>query len=176
MVNNSNTPVNRTKDTIKTRWSRINKEVCKFVGCYDEVNRLPVSGENSDDVLARAHAHFVSKHGRNFTLAHVWAILKHEPKWRSIYTSTKPTAPTSESGSGSKRSRDTVEFGEEHQSPVRPIGRDAAKRQRGKTVARKLSCDDAEAVAAREAELRTSIEQAGIIRMRQLDIEQAKNS
>ena len=26
MVNNSNTPVNRTKDTIKTRWSRINKE------------------------------------------------------------------------------------------------------------------------------------------------------
>ena len=138
------------------------------------MNRLPVSGENSDGVLARAHAQFVYKHKRNFTLAHVWTILRHEPKWRSVYIPTKPTAPTSESGSGSKKSRDTVEFGEEHQSPVRPIGRDAAKRQRGKTVARRLVGDDAEDVAAREDALRTSIEQAGIIRNRQLDIEQAK--
>ena len=176
MVNNSNTRLSRTKDTIKRRWSRINMEVCKFVGSYNEVNRLPVSGEKPDDVIARAQANFFDKHGHNFTLVHVWSILRHEPKWLSTNKPPKQSAPTSESGSGSKRSRDTAEVGEEHDSPVRPIGRDAAKRQRGKGVARKLSCDDAEAVAAREAELRTTMEQANIIRMRQLDIEQAKNS
>ena len=104
IVHNSNTPVRRTKDTIKSRWSRINKDVCRFVGCYDQALRNPHSGENTDNVLARAHVNFVTKYNRNFTLAHCWAILKHEPKWRNIYISAKPTAPTSESGSGSKRS------------------------------------------------------------------------
>ena len=174
IVHNSNTPIRRTKDTIKSRWSRINKDVCRFVGCYEEANRTPQSGENTDNVLARAHVNFVPKYNRNFTLAHCWAILKHEPKWMNIYISAKPTAPTSESGSGSKRSRDTTEFREEHQSPVRPIGRDAAKRQKGKTVARKLAGDDAEDVAAREAASREALEQAGLIRNRQLDIEMAK--
>ena len=35
----------------KQRWSRINDQVCKFVGCFEAALREQKSGQNDDDVM-----------------------------------------------------------------------------------------------------------------------------
>ena len=38
----------------KQRWSRINDQVCKFVGCFEAALREQRSGQNDDDVMKAA--------------------------------------------------------------------------------------------------------------------------
>ena len=149
--------------------------VCKFVGCYYKILRDNQSGENTDDKLARAHQHFLETEGSKFTLDHCWRTLRHEPKWRSNYLVAPRPPPSPRSESGSKRSRDTTEDGEEQQSPIRPIGRDAAKRNRGKKIARKMA-DAFEDCSARESESRGSFEQMTALRIKQIELDMAKTT
>ncbi|XP_013668568.1 glutathione S-transferase T3-like [Brassica napus] len=45
--------IRRELMSCKQRWSRINGDVAKFVGCYDAALREQRSGQNDDDVMKR---------------------------------------------------------------------------------------------------------------------------
>ena len=171
----------RGRVPLKSRWSRINLLVSKFVGCYDQQEREYHNGENPDNMMSRALADFQSKEGFPFNLQHCWKILRHEPKWRTHNEPTPqptPNASGSESRS-SKRSRATTEAedGEEQESPVRPIvrpiGREAAKRNRGKKVSRKI--DVGEEAATEEAS-RNNFNDACDFRIRELELQLANSN
>ncbi len=72
-----------------------------------------------------------------------------------------------------RRSRASIEDGEEQQSPVRPIGREAAKRNRGKKGARKI---DAEEEAATEEASINNFNDACGFRIRELELQLANSN
>uniref|UniRef100_A0A0D3AQ09 No apical meristem-associated C-terminal domain-containing protein n=1 Tax=Brassica oleracea var. oleracea TaxID=109376 RepID=A0A0D3AQ09_BRAOL len=67
------------------RWSRINHEVSRFTGCYNQALREQRSGQNDDDVIKAAYDIFFTKYDTKFTLDHCWRELRHEQKWASTY-------------------------------------------------------------------------------------------
>ncbi|KAF8116402.1 hypothetical protein N665_0018s0012 [Sinapis alba] len=69
----------------KQRWSRINDQVCKFVGCYGAALREQRSGQNDDDVMKAALDFFNNDYGIKFTLEHAWRELRHDNKWASTF-------------------------------------------------------------------------------------------
>ncbi|XP_024011250.1 glutathione S-transferase T3-like [Eutrema salsugineum] len=50
----------------KQRWSRMNNQVCKFVGCYDTAVKEQSSGLNDNNVMKAAHQIFLNDHGFKF--------------------------------------------------------------------------------------------------------------
>ena len=77
--------VPREVTSCKQRWSRINHEVSRFTGCYNQALREQRSGQNDDDVIKAAYDIFFTKYDTKFTLDHCWRELRHEQKWASTY-------------------------------------------------------------------------------------------
>jgi hypothetical protein len=73
----------RDASACSTKWCRMSKIVQKYVGHYNTVSSLVVSGANEDVLQDRANVLFKEKEGSNFTLHLVWAELRSEPKWMS---------------------------------------------------------------------------------------------
>ncbi|KAF8085513.1 hypothetical protein N665_0665s0022 [Sinapis alba] len=71
----------------KQRWSRINDQVCKFVGCFEAALREQRSGQNDDDVMKAALDLFYNDYGIKFCLEHAWRELRHDRKWCSTFQS-----------------------------------------------------------------------------------------
>ncbi|KAF8045832.1 hypothetical protein N665_4353s0004 [Sinapis alba] len=71
----------------KQRWSRINDQVCKFVGCFEAALREQRSGQNDDDVMKAALDLFYNDYGIKFSLEHAWRELRHDRKWCSTFQS-----------------------------------------------------------------------------------------
>ena len=69
----------------KQRWSRINDQVCKFVGCFEAALREQRSGQNDDDVMKAALDIFYNDNGIKFSLEHAWRELRHDKKWCSTF-------------------------------------------------------------------------------------------
>lgn len=67
----------------KSRWTRINEVVCKFVGCYDLALRGQSSGQNENDVMKAALDIYHNDMKQKFTLEHAWRELRHDVKWCS---------------------------------------------------------------------------------------------
>ncbi|KAL0732018.1 hypothetical protein Bca4012_028112 [Brassica carinata] len=78
-------PVPRQLRPAKQRWSRINDQVCKFVGCYDAALRGQRSGQNEDDVMKAALDSFFTIYEHKFSLEHAWRELRHDQKWQMNY-------------------------------------------------------------------------------------------
>ena len=125
----------RRGSTCKSRWHKLGPDVSKFVGKYEEASRVKNSGEGEVDRLKLAHELFKNDGDHDFTFEHAWRELRNEPKWRSLYTSTKAN-----NGEGSKRSRineagsystsggsTPTSFPTPESAPTRPIGIKVAK-------------------------------------------------
>ncbi|XP_013594997.1 PREDICTED: glutathione S-transferase T3-like [Brassica oleracea var. oleracea] len=70
--------VPREVTSCKQRGSRINHEVSRFTGCYNQALREQRSGQNDDDVIKVAYDIFFTKYDTKFTLDHCWRELRHE--------------------------------------------------------------------------------------------------
>ena len=67
----------------KQRWARINADVSKFVGCYDQAMREQKSGENDDDLMKAAPDYYFKDQGHKFSMEHAWRELRRDQKWCS---------------------------------------------------------------------------------------------
>ncbi|XP_056848383.1 glutathione S-transferase T3-like [Raphanus sativus] len=106
----------------KQRWSRINGDVCKFVGCFETALRQQRSGQNDDDVMKAAHDIFFNDQGTKFILDHCWRELRYDQKWCTNFVPKD----------GVKAKRKQVAEGEPGEAEVRepearPMGVKAAK-------------------------------------------------
>ncbi|XP_023641247.1 glutathione S-transferase T3-like [Capsella rubella] len=108
----------------KARWSKINKDVNKFVGCYSQASARKKSGESEDDVLSLAHVLYKNDMKKAFNLGHCWRELKNDQKWNTADCSSKRSKLDAEGAYSSSSTNDGVE--------VRPPGVKASKKK-GKT-------------------------------------------
>uniref|UniRef100_A0A0D3AC02 Myb-like domain-containing protein n=1 Tax=Brassica oleracea var. oleracea TaxID=109376 RepID=A0A0D3AC02_BRAOL len=67
----------------KQRWARINADVSKFVGCYDQAMREQESVENDDDLMKAALHYYFKDQGHKFSMEHAWRELRRDQKWCS---------------------------------------------------------------------------------------------
>ncbi|XP_018478658.2 glutathione S-transferase T2-like [Raphanus sativus] len=103
----------------KQRWSRINEQVCKFVGCYDAALREQRSGQNEDDVMKTALDRFFNQHSVRFSMEHAWRELRHDQKWSSTFVA--------KDGGKDKCKVLEVDTQDEVGEEARPMGVKAAK-------------------------------------------------
>ncbi|XP_019097407.1 PREDICTED: glutathione S-transferase T3-like [Camelina sativa] len=68
----------------KQRWKKINENVNKFVGCYNQAPSRRTSGQSEDDVLQMANELYVNDQKVKFSLEHASRLLRHEQKWCSL--------------------------------------------------------------------------------------------
>ncbi|CAA7050359.1 unnamed protein product [Microthlaspi erraticum] len=88
----------REWNSCKQRWTKINKEVQKFCGCFDQASRQATSGQSDDDVYQMAYKFYNQDMKTNFILEHAWRALRNDQKWCSLYrdkgkTQTKRSQP-----------------------------------------------------------------------------------
>ncbi|XP_018466356.2 glutathione S-transferase T3-like [Raphanus sativus] len=106
----------------KQRWSRINGDVCKFVGCFETALRQQRSGQNDDDVMKAAHDIFFNDQGTKFILDHCWRELRYDQKWCTNFV------PKDGVKAKRKQVAEGVPGEEEVREPeARPMGVKAAK-------------------------------------------------
>ncbi|XP_013601630.1 PREDICTED: glutathione S-transferase T3-like [Brassica oleracea var. oleracea] len=115
--------VPREVTSCKQRWSRINHEVSRFTGCYNQALGEQRSGQNDDDVIKAAYDIFFTKYDTKFTLDHCWRDLRHEQKWASTYMAKD---------GGKEKRRPVVDLDGPEENVVgededRPVGVKAAK-------------------------------------------------
>lgn len=79
----------RGEKGLKSRWSVINKGVCKFVGCVTQITSRQQSGFSPQDVLREALLLYSTKEKSPFSLMHCYHILKDAPKWSQYVALTK---------------------------------------------------------------------------------------
>nr|VDD22931.1 unnamed protein product [Brassica oleracea] len=107
--------IQRELTPAKQRWARINADVSKFVGCYDQAMREQKSGENDDDLMKAALDYYFKDQGHKFSMEHAWRELRRDQKWCS----------TCKDGGKDKRKHVLeVDIDEEE---CRPVGVKAAK-------------------------------------------------
>ena len=89
----------------KHRFTKISKEVQKFVGCYRQAKSLQQSGEVDTDVMNRARQIFEETEPfKSFTMEAAWERLKKEPKWCATNESASKRTKVSASGAYSSSS------------------------------------------------------------------------
>uniref|UniRef100_A0A0D3D7H9 Myb-like domain-containing protein n=1 Tax=Brassica oleracea var. oleracea TaxID=109376 RepID=A0A0D3D7H9_BRAOL len=77
----------REGNNCKHRWHKINEQVCKFCGAYEDATRERSSGQNENDVVKRAHEIFYNNHKKRFLLEHAWNELRNDQKWCELSSS-----------------------------------------------------------------------------------------
>ena len=77
----------REGNNCKHRWHKINEQVCKFCGAYEDATRERSSGQNENDVVKRAHEIFFNNNKKRFLLEHAWKELKNDQKWCELSSS-----------------------------------------------------------------------------------------
>ena len=121
----------RTVAQCKTHYTKTNKLVVHFNGCWIRMHHAYRSGESDDQIMAKAHAVYKREtHGRAFTLDYWWKAVKDQPKWAKRSENQEMAAnkrlKQTESGAYTSSSNQESEDGE----PVersRPEGQKKAK-------------------------------------------------
>ncbi|KAL0000399.1 hypothetical protein SO802_014180 [Lithocarpus litseifolius] len=72
---------NRTKDSLNSWWSTIQRETNKFCGCLAQIENRNESDKTEHDKINDAKAMYQSNSKNAFQLEHCWRILKNEAKW-----------------------------------------------------------------------------------------------
>ncbi|XP_057248919.1 uncharacterized protein LOC104883580 [Beta vulgaris subsp. vulgaris] len=73
----------RTPNSIRSRWSRMAKDVLKWVGYLEEVARVKKSGQVDDDVRREAHIMWRRHENCNFIYEKAFESLFLYPKWKT---------------------------------------------------------------------------------------------
>ena len=80
MFNNLSDDVNRNKDMVMSKWSRLNCECVVFNGIYKQL-RL-TTGDDHTVCLTNAMRTFKDRYGgKSFKYVHVWEVLRNHPRW-----------------------------------------------------------------------------------------------
>ncbi|OWZ05190.1 hypothetical protein PHMEG_00022769 [Phytophthora megakarya] len=66
--------------SLRSRFSVISRSTSKFVGCYNKINDIPVSGRAPSDVFDQAVELYESEHGK-FRYKNCWKVLRDSQKW-----------------------------------------------------------------------------------------------
>jgi len=136
----------RTVTAVQNRWSAMNHDINKFVGCLAQVKAVPKSGYNEEDYVADALSTYRADHGKPFRFLRAWERVKDDPKWKADggLLRDKKTVKKAEAGKQAKKARKelaeisandntaeeiVVDDEEENKErePARPIGIKAAK-------------------------------------------------
>ena len=144
---NSNVPEDRRRKVpqCKTHWTKTNKLVVHFNGCWVRMMRARASGESDDKVMANAHAVYKreSKGNKPFTLDYWWRAVKDQQKWakrkeNQDMTSSKRLKNNASGAYTSSSNQESEEASPSEKS--RPEGQNQAKaRMKGKE--KKLTSD-----------------------------------
>ncbi|XP_048493719.1 glutathione S-transferase T2-like [Beta vulgaris subsp. vulgaris] len=73
----------RTPNSIRSRWSRMAKDVLKWVGYLEEVARVKKSGQVDDDIRREAHIMWRRHENCNFIYEKAFESLFLYPKWKT---------------------------------------------------------------------------------------------
>ena len=135
--------IKRGAAAMRKRWQRINEGAQKFGSCYEDAYKKMGSGANLDDVNEKAHILHSAKYKKKSNFDKHWFELRRQPKWRTPSTtdSSKRTKISSSGAYSSSGNNDTPTSENVAESPVRPKGREAAKRK-GKGKARAVQVSD----------------------------------
>lgn len=115
---------------VKDHWTRSNRKVVQFNGCWCVLNSVYTSGRSDDQLLGEARIQYKAQTGTHFVLDHWWQAIHDQPKWNRNYDTKVRSSEgkrTKVSVSGAYiSSDDTTDTPVEE---VRPEGRDAAKKR-----------------------------------------------
>ncbi|KAK9067576.1 hypothetical protein SSX86_011687 [Deinandra increscens subsp. villosa] len=82
-LENTSFTANRTKDQITSKWTDMNKKVGKFNEIIKSLKKECEPGKSEEDILPLALTRYKQNVGRDFSLWHVWILLKDSPKWKA---------------------------------------------------------------------------------------------
>ncbi|CAH9133367.1 unnamed protein product [Cuscuta epithymum] len=132
----------RNNNALQCHWHQIRGAVSKFVAKYEQLERHPKSGSNSEDLLRKALELYKDFYGTHFKFLHCWTLLAKNSKWCSENL-TKTGAQSK--GKSDKTKAPLVDdsstpIGEDQPPPdainsesvVRPQGRKACKEKKRK--------------------------------------------
>ncbi|XP_062213261.1 glutathione S-transferase T3-like [Phragmites australis] len=129
----------RTQSSLMHRWSHIQENVNKFVGCLSRIEGRRQSGVTIEDKILQACTLFKSedKNNKSFMYMHCWNLLRTQPKWvaRSAQVSSqkssqkkqKTTLNSSPGTSSPSTPDDSGATTPEYEVSTRPLGRKKEK-------------------------------------------------
>lgn len=129
----------RNLNSMQLHWKRMCAAVMKWVGCYEEANRVKRSGELEKDVIEAAKTIYHHQEGKPFAFIHAWEKMKDNPKWitkverftnlKGISNDTTSVSAKDSDSSGKRlRVDDDVEVGDVvSNKSIRPDGVKKAK-------------------------------------------------
>ncbi|KAL4607507.1 hypothetical protein ACB092_09G179600 [Castanea dentata] len=134
---------NRSKDSLNSRWSVIQKETNKFCGCLAQIENQNQSGKTEHDKIEDAKAIYLNNNKNAFQLEHCLRILRNEAKWLILrdnlkVRTRKPTTQSCHTFASSinlDEDNNEMNFGE---SLERPIGTKAENEK----LKKRKNCDD----------------------------------
>jgi len=73
----------RTVTAVQNRWSSMNHDINKFVGCLAQVKAVSKSGYGEEDYITDALATYRADRGKPFRFLRAWECVKDDPKWKA---------------------------------------------------------------------------------------------
>ena len=126
----------RTVSQCKTHYTKTNKLIVHFNGCWIRMKRAHGSGESDDQVMERAHAIYKREaKEKPFTFDYWWKVVKDQPKWakrtENQEINMSKRVKHNESGTYTSSANQESEDAEPLDRP-RPEGQKAKERLKGK--------------------------------------------
>lgn len=84
----------RTVKSLESRWSSLNKSMCKYASCVQTVNQQDKSGKAPADLIVKSLALYKSDTGSDFKDMVCYQILRTAPKWQDNPTFLEMCTPT----------------------------------------------------------------------------------
>ncbi|XP_052142992.1 glutathione S-transferase T3-like [Oryza glaberrima] len=131
---------NRNAFSLEHRWGNIQKEVSKFQGCYEQIERRHPSGIPHQELVLEAEALYSSNAPKNraFQFNHCWFKLRNSPKFQTLESHKRPRSRKSstpiesageEDEEGDDARKSTTPDLSQPSAKKRPMGRKEAKEQ-----------------------------------------------
>ena len=73
----------RTVTAVQNRWSMMNHDINKFVGCLAQVKAVQKSGYIEEDYITDALSTYRADQGKSFRFLRAWERVKDDPKWKA---------------------------------------------------------------------------------------------
>ncbi|EEC72957.1 hypothetical protein OsI_06842 [Oryza sativa Indica Group] len=129
----------RNANSLEHRWGNIQKEVRKFQGCYDQIERRHPSGIPHQELVLEVETLYSSNAPKNraFQFNHCWLKLRNSPKFQTLESHKRPRFRKSstpieiageEDEEGDDARKSTTPDLSQPSAKKRPIGADGIRR------------------------------------------------
>ncbi|KAL0003132.1 hypothetical protein SO802_016913 [Lithocarpus litseifolius] len=134
---------NRTKDSLSSRWSTIQRETNKFCGCLAQIENRNESSKTEYDNIEDAKAMYQSNSKNAFQLEQCWRILRNEAKWLILRDNLKVRArqPATQSCHTFTNSINLDEDNDEMNSG-KTLERSIGKKAKNEKLKKRKNCED----------------------------------